>query len=676
MSTPEHDLNVAYDLAASAISENPKQLEEILTQDSLNFEQKQRLCLFAVQKDWSVIYDVPDSFMNDDIFIACIEQSHDYIQEIPAKYATPKLIQVVANLVDELEYVPPWLKTPEVCLKVIKRHWRYMDEVPDGDNYKIVYLAGIKQNWCAFFYIPEARRSDPEILAALKEVWRTQQIVFPEPFDMQSLYFIAVKENASLLPTVPEQYNNIAICLTALTKKPDLLEHLPQKLLTDVCIAWVRQSSTALANLPSRLRQEVINSIGLDNILANDFMIFPLLDSNKAYHQTIQQVLGGCEHLVVTKEGALGNDAEIQDSYLVYANASKRFKKTLHVDASLAATCLDRLRNNKSIDLVLLGHDPMFDGERKIGGFSPKEIIELLKEYPNINRVTLLTCNSVKAKVLEKEKEINQRLVKRSKNEVIAPCGLVLMSSEPDDNKSRLILEGLRNEHAFVLVKLKDKYTLFYLSQDGTAVKTSRVTLTDTQFTKLHKVIFPNEKRLPFPANADDIVTIRGGLGSEPLERKQFVAFYRIAMQENPYSKTNPNYKALKQFYNFFNHIIIDEQEYPKLKVSLLKTIVDMVIAAKLNRVISIKGFNYVLSVDTKDRRFIAGIRVSAYPPSYSKNNRPLFFDNSQNNLDSDAVEKEMDKIVNRTVEKTSGDTEEATEEELSQLKAITFVVK
>lgn len=146
--------------------------------------------------------------------------------------------------------------------------------------------------------------------------------------------------------------------------------------------------------------------------------------------------------------------------------------------------------------------------------------------------------------------------------------------------------------------------------------------------------------------------------------------------KENPYSKTNPDYKTNKQYYSFFNNIRLDEREYPKLKSSLLKAIVDMIREEKFDRTIFVKGYNYALLVDTVECRFIGGIRMSAYQDSYKKKNQALFFENSSS-LDKDVVEKERDKTVNRVLRQATTQSEESEESEaLSQVKSITYEVK
>ncbi|ASQ47421.1 DUF4116 domain-containing protein [Legionella clemsonensis] len=674
MSTPKEHLTIEYDSAATAIRGNPKVLKAFISLESLSVMQKQQLCLLAVQLKWSIIYQVPEDLLNDDIIIACLEQSSDYIQDIAPQYVTPKLIEVVANTIDDLEFVPPCLRTPAICLSGVRKHWQSMDMVPDDDAFHTVYLTGIEKNWRAFFYLPEQRREDPVILEALKKAWLSKELPFPEPFDMQRLCIIAIEQDPDLLSRMPQKILNKEICFTALKKKIGLLEYIPEELRLEVCTELVRHYSMALGNLPPRLRKTVIEKIGPDKILANDFQSFSLLSAYRGYEQTILQTITTWEHVVVTKPEAFYIDAEIHDSYLVYANANKRANKTVHVDAPYVRACLDRLRNNKTINLVLLGHDPMFETERRIGGLHYLEIIELLKEYPNINRITLLTCNSVKVELLEEEKKINQRLVERELA-LFSPCALLLMISVPDEEKSAAILATSGNTQAFILIKQEENYSLLYLRQEAAVIKHLQISLSRAEMSKLHKTIYPNGKKLPFPANTGGYNYIRGGHGREPLEKKQFLAFYRTIFQKNLYSKTNPNYKTNKQYYSFFNNIRMDEGEYSKLKNSLLKTIVDRIREEKFDRVIDVKGYNYALLVDTLERLFIAGIRTSAYQEFYKKKNQALFFE-SLDNLIREVVEKERDKTVNRILTQVSPESEDREESEsLSQVKAVIYRV-
>lgn len=238
----------------------------------------------------------------------------------------------------------------------------------------------------------------------LKKVWLSNELSFPEPFDRQKLCVTAVEQDSALLLRIPPKILNTEICVAALKKDARLVQYVPGELRINVCTELVRLYSLALASFPARLQKAVIEQIGPEKMLANDFMALSLLTAHRIYEKDIQHTIENCEHVVITKPEAFQLDAEIHDSFLVYANANKRSNKTIHVDAPYVRTCLDSLRNNKAINLVLLGHDPMFETERRIGGLHYREIIELLKEYPNINRITLLTCNSVKAELLEEEK--------------------------------------------------------------------------------------------------------------------------------------------------------------------------------------------------------------------------------------------------------------------------------
>lgn len=679
MRAPQEYLNMSYEAVEALIRKNPNELDVFIDQDRFSQEQKQQLCLIAVQINWSTIYKVPDELLNDDIIIACLDKSFDYVNEVSPEKMTPKIMMAVKDKVDELEYIPRYLRTPEVCLSAVKKRWQNIDMVPNAPSYKAVYLEGVQKDWRAFFYLPEAQQHDEDILAILKDKWHALGLKsFPKQFDSQELWLLGIGLDGSLFMKLPREMCTPQICLAAVKKNPALIRQVPNQFLLEVCIEWVRNDSMALANIPGKLKEKVIEAVTPEKILSADFRAAAFFPETNAYHSIIDQILDSCEHVVVTKPEAFATDGEIRDSYLVYANSEKRLNKTIHVDSNSIRSCLDRMKKNPSINLVLLAHDPYFDGERKIGGLYQKEIVELLKSYPNINRITLLTCNSAKSSVLEAEKIINQRLVDRTSKVSLPSCGLVLMSSTPDDVKCNALLKEMNCDHAFIWVKEAEEHSLIYLKNENGITNRFQLKLSDDQVGKLHKTLYPNGKKIPFPnpkENTSDRYLRRDGKGARLMDKNEFGAFHKIFFASQKYSKKNPEYKTNKQFYCFFNNIKIDESEYPKLKESLLKSIIDMVKAAKLDRSVFVKGYNYVLHVDTIDRRFIAGIKVSAYASEYKNKNVPLFFDNSKSSIDNDEMEKEIEKMVSRVVDQTE-EKEQSDKEDLSQVKSITYEVK
>ncbi|RUR25315.1 hypothetical protein [Legionella qingyii] len=679
MSTPQEYLNMSYEAACALLRSDPNKLDEFINQEQFSHEQKQQLCLTAVQISWSTIYKVPDELLNDDIIIACLDKSFDYILEVSPERISPKIMLVVQDKVDELAYIPRYLRTPEVCLSAVKKSWENIGMVPNDPSYKAVFLEGIQVNWRTFFYLSEAQQQDEEILAVLKNKWFALGLKsFPKQFDIQELWRLGIGLDESLFMKLPMEKCTPQICLAAVKKKPSLIRQVPNQLFLEVCIEWVRNDSMALAYVPDTLKEKVIEAVTPEKILSADFRSVALFPEKNSYQNIIDKILDECEHVVVTKPDAFETDGEIRDSYLVYANTDKRLNKTIHVDSNSIRSCLDRMKKNPTINLVLLAHDPYFDGERKIGGLYQREIFELLKSYPNINRITLLTCNSAKSLVLEDEKLINQKLVDRTSKASLPSCGLVLMSSMPDDGKCKSVLEEMNCDHAFIWVKKGDEHSLIYLKKETGITNRFQLKLSDDQVSKLHKTLYPNGKKIPFPnpkENTSDRYLRRDGKGAKLMDKNEFGAFQRIFFASQKYSKKNPEYKTNKQIYSFFNNIKIDESEYPKLKDSLLKSIIDMVKAAKLDRSVFVKGYNYVLHVDTIERRFIAGIKVSAYASEYKNKNVPLFFDNSKSSIDNDEMEKEIEKIVSRVIEQTE-EKENPEKEELSQVKSITYEVK
>lgn len=679
MSTPKEYLDMSYEAADALIRKDPETLDDFINQERFSHEQKQKLCLVAVQVAWPTIYKVPDELMNDDIIIACLDKSFDYIEQLSPEKVTPKIIMAVKDRVEELEYIPPYLRTPEVCLSAVKKRWQNIDTVPNDPSYKAVYLEGVNKNWRAFFYLPVDQQRDEEVLATLKNKWLSLGVKsFPERFNSQELWQLAMELDASLFIKLPVEECSPQICLAAVKNKPSLIRQVPNQFFLEVCIEWVRNDSMALANVPSNSKGRIIEAVTPEKILSADFRSAALFPETSTYQKIIAQTLGNCEHVVVTKPDAFETDGEIRDSYLVYANADKRLGKTINVDSNNIRSWLARMKDNPTINLVLLAHDPYFDGERKIGGLYQREIIELLKSYPNISRITLLTCNSAKSLVLETEKGINQRLIDRTSKISLPSCGLVLMSSIPNNDKCKAILEEMNCDHAFIWVKEGERHSLLYLNKENGINNRFQKELSAEQVSKLHKSLHPSGKKIPFPESegyVSERYLRREGKGAKLMDKNEFGAFQRVFFAGQKYSKKDTEYKMNKQFYSFFNNIKIGESEYPKLKASLLKDIIDLVRAAKLDRTVYIKGYNYVLHVDTVERRFVSGVKVSAYEKEYKDKNLPLFFNKSKSSIDSDEMEKEMEKMVSRVVDQTE-DEGKPEKEELSQVKSITYEVK
>lgn len=665
-------MSVLFDQACKALDEDPKSLNEFLSETTFSKVEKQTLCLIAVKGYWPNIYTIPEELIYDDLIIACLEQSFSYVEEMSPGHLTPKIIDVVKERVQELEFLPYWLRTPDICLNAVKKNWQNVSMVPGGMLYEEVHIEAVNKNWRAFFYLKQEAKDNPLVIAAFKQSWTQLNLVLPEPFSPQNIHSFAIEQDASLLEWIPPEFCNPELFIHAVKKNPEHLRYVPRGMMFKVGVEWVKSEAIAIGYLPSALRQKIIDAIGPEELLLKDFMVAPLLFEYEAYHLIIEQLLARCEHLVVTKPQALQEDAEIRDSYLVYANASKRVGKTLHVDANFLSNCLDLLATNKNLNLVVLGHDPFFVGQRKLGGLSNLEIVQTLKSNANISRLTLLTCNSAKANLLDKEKEINQRLIaRRSQNKPSEVVALILMSSLPENGHYKKIYESLNCEEMFVWVQETSNQVLLFQNKRGEQLQ--RI-LSDEESKKLHRAIYPNGKKIPFPKKEGTLTCIRGR--EEKLSQKEYIALTRIITQENPYSKTHPEYRNNKQIYCFFNNVQIDEGEYKKLKPCLLKDIIDLVQLAKLSQTVHVKAYNNVLHVHTQEKRFVSAVKTANYERDYKEKNRSLFFSGIKGSVNTDALDAEMDKMVNKILERAGDISPNPSQEEPSQVKAITYKIK
>ena len=203
------------------------------------------------------------------------------------------------------------------------------------------------------------------------------------------------------------------ICLVAVTQDGELLEYVPEPMLTEaVCLAAVRQNWRAMKWVPQELRLKVLKQDDTAEMLQrnsyNDFESFLSTGDNNeevlSYLKEIQEtLLKTCNTIIFQPKPS---DYELEDIRQIYA-VKHGAESTLYVRdreaLSKVLTDLNGLGNK--VNLALVGHASTDADE--IAFMSPFAIASLASQHPIIKKITLLGCKTAAGKEYLQEEEKN-----------------------------------------------------------------------------------------------------------------------------------------------------------------------------------------------------------------------------------------------------------------------------
>ncbi len=310
--------------------------------------------------------------------------------------------------------IPPDKLTESICLAAVSKNGGALGFIPDEHCSEAVCLAAVKQDGMALQLVPEARQSASVCLAAVSQNWEALQFV---PYDLRSeeIYLQVVCQNGMALEFIPEARRSASICLAAVLQNWEALQFVPEeKRSDDIYLAVLQQNGRELEFIPEARRNALICLTAVyENWQALQFV-------PENHWQMIQQFFSNLAHIVIVDKDEW-NLAEIKKSWLVYANKEKRRNKTLRVfrdeiDEFMEAFCM---MNILELEMVLLGHGYL----HKIAEIDAPQLVSYLEKYPEIIKVKLLACYSVRKKegmLHWEEQEALENLAPESSDEIQA----------------------------------------------------------------------------------------------------------------------------------------------------------------------------------------------------------------------------------------------------------------
>jgi hypothetical protein len=196
----------------------PKLMLEAVKQDGsllhrIPFRMRTReLCETAINSHTgvNVLKSVPAKFKTEELCLASLKRDSgagdgDGINAVPKQFLTPQFIQKALTVNKYIVRARPDLFTPEILMKMIKRSPNNLRYIPPYLRTKDLCLLAINKNMNLFPYIPYDLTGDEEI--ALR----------------------GIEDHAGNIRFITPENRTKKICLAALQKDPSLYMYVPKK---------------------------------------------------------------------------------------------------------------------------------------------------------------------------------------------------------------------------------------------------------------------------------------------------------------------------------------------------------------------------------------------------------------------------------------------------------------
>ncbi|KTC77907.1 DUF4116 domain-containing protein [Legionella brunensis] len=630
------------------------------------------LCLKAVEYDGDDLTSVPKPingipFSTTDYYAICTK--------------------AVENTGKALAHVPIELRDFALCFKAVKQHGFALEFVPSSSESKIQeqeYIrlwnesvktyglalekiplkyrnaslcnTAVLQNPLAFKWVPNPAITKDSVLSREEYInicfstIKTDGLLLErmindpliDPPTLKQLTYFAVKHNARTIefanPSLFTEMEYRDLCMMAVKYNGLALQYIPApqngkpfstEYYFTLCKAAVGKDAEALQYVVNdELKKKIIDSVTPFEILANSYTAINYFPKGYENLDEINyKFLSGIEHVVIASNGN-AQQKEIRDSYLAYANKSKRKGKTLFIYSEDLENFLNYMNSIKllqSLNLVMLDHFQQYN--EQICGKNSDDIINLLRTYLNINRVTLLGCATAKSKPLVSEKALFTQLKHEFDGIKKDACSLVLSSLPLEEKKASKILETQKNPTYF-LYKNKDEYILEYRASGG---KKELVSLSQKQVDQLFNVLGkPNHQ---FPEKGHELFS--------SLNSKVKIELWalRTTMLAS-FKSNNSTYQQRKSIFPFLTKGVLQPEDIEKLEESLLKKLfLEITNTPDIQRPITLKGYTQGIYVDVQNNRFYFS-DTNIYSQGYSQS----LFATSEESID----DKELTALHNR----------------------------
>ncbi len=460
----------------------------------------------------------------------------------------------------------------------------------------------------------------------------------PEDFLTAGVALEAVKKNPKDLEFLPSRLKTKDFYTKAMQYNPVLLEFLPGDVKTkDMCFEAVKQDARLLQFVPAEFKKYCIDQISVAKLLTDNYSVHQYFPAE--YQEQVQHCLANIEHVVVVFTEQELADQEIKDSYQVYANKTSishpektRVGKTLLVYEKDLPELLNKLQSNKSIHLTLLDHSAPVPIS---AGMDVEAIKNTLKAHSNINKVTLLSCESARASALSAEEKAIAKFKREEGAFFSASYGLAYMTHEPSQKNTEQLLK--KQEGCYVLIEQNNKKICMLLQQNSPP---KTMELSEEQFEAMKKHFLGNKDfKIPKQASYQQIKGIENQLTvSDKL-------FLLTTLELISFKRGHPKYKETKSKFPHLQSVVIessDETEMNKLGPSLLTYLMEAIKnCTEIKQEVVLQAFRNIVQVDLEEGRFLnttAPIFKSGYPKK--------IFDKEEGNIDRPEQEKQTAKTV------------------------------
>lgn len=350
-----------------------------------------------------------------------------------------------------------------------------------------------------------------------------------------------------------------------------------------------------------------------------------------------KDLLKNIEHIVVTNN----ESRQISDAYDVYANHPKREGKTIHVSVSELENLLNDIKNSgentHTLNLVLLGD---FDGNSpKLAGINPEEIAQILTDHVNINRVTLLGCNTAAAERTNHEKNM---IEKYNKNQTDNKSGFIITNNKPEEKDFPSLFEKINNHSNPTTANILFIYTppnnITKLVKDpqNNDITETDFPLRDDQIKNFKLIVGNKHGELPSPTKNIPMIIYHGGKSASLLPAASTFDLLEL-LTDSPYrfDRNHPSFSSTKSIYPFLSAIDLDSNEEDKITTSFLKYVIKAIKSTpKISRDIIVKGYPAAVLVDTLTHQFIVS-KESIYTKDYNRVGLGFFSrENPKSNID------------------------------------------
>ncbi|OGT59935.1 MAG: hypothetical protein A3E85_04760 [Gammaproteobacteria bacterium RIFCSPHIGHO2_12_FULL_45_12] len=662
----------------------------------------EEISLKAAQGDIHALVYVPEAFLDRDEFKEVIKawQSFalddiDLLKGVSEKLFThafcDALVRLNTNYTNSFKYIPKQYLSHSVFKAGIHSPYQALRAMPflqcykqttslTEEEYRSLIRAIVKDYFSDSLFrgTPSDMRHDILTELVNQDKWvelkcilrnRKAHIYSDESILLTSQEYkiaclTAVRKKGEFIKDIPTQRWDPEICSESIKQRHDMIDYIVKTLgasfnsdqYREFSLEVVRQNPKNLAHIDDQYKSFVIDTLDPEKILMTDYDFIKHFPPHYPLQAVLEKLLPNIVHVVVTGDGHY-DCSEIRDSFAVYANAPARKGKTLHISAMNLNRLLDDIMKyqggNGHLNLVLLGHTSI--GSESIAEKSVSQIVDLLADHAVIKRVTLLGCNTVRAKPLEQEIEMG----KKYRESLLVPekntySGVILMSDYPDKDMQNILFKKTcsdkdrdQTDTVFVFINNKPSlisYVLLLKKDEITGhISEQRYDLNDVRKIGIGKLIGKRWDRLPFPSIIKPPIYYFGGMSREFLSPRKTEKLVEILNLSEPrFSKRHPQYKWDKKRFPFMRGVAMNEAEQDKLDTSLLKKLVDAIKAEpRVKREVEVKGYTRSLHVDMVEEGF-RGSRSNIYEKEYRYRTPDSFFGRSSVEIKPNIIYKQM----------------------------------